>query len=286
MFCLGSEGLMKATTNIHELPPGTILEGKAIKTYFEVSLQEPVSTPEQEIIIKLRSLLAQSVDTCIGDGDVGAWLSGGLDSCVIASLASQRTEKMHTFVGGVPGAPDVEYSKEMAEYLHTRHHEVIIDPEEVVKVMPDIIYYLESFDALLVRSSILNYLVGRETSQYVPAVFSGEGGDELFAGYDYLKGVDPEDLPAELIDITNRLHNTALQRVDRSASANGVVPLVCFLDPRVVNYATKIPASFKLNGGIEKRILRKTFSDLIPPRVLNRKKGKHRLKSKKLRTWL
>jgi len=59
--------------------------------------------------------------------------------------------------------------------------------------------------------------VAKAASDYVPAVLSGEGGDELFAGYDYIKTLDLEALPDELIDITNRLHNTALQRVDRSA---------------------------------------------------------------------
>ena len=275
-LCFASEvkGLLRATTDVHELPPGSVLEGNSIKSFYRVSLQQPLVESEKEIIPKLRELITESVDSCIGDGNVGAWLSGGLDSCVISALASQRVEKMHTFVGGIPGAPDVEYSREMADHLNTRHHEVIVDPQEVMKILPDMVYNLESFDALLVRSSIMNYLVGRETAQYVPAVFSGEGGDELFAGYEYLKELDQEQLPAELIDIANRLHNTALQRVDRSASGHGVLPYVCFLDPRVVNYATRIPVQYKLNEGIEKRILRKAFSDLIPPHVLNRKKAK------------
>ena len=57
--------------------------------------------------------------------------------------------------------------------------------------MPAVIYHLESFDALLVRSSITNYLVAQAAADFVPAVFSGEGGDELFAGYAYLKALDP-----------------------------------------------------------------------------------------------
>lgn len=275
-LCFASEvkGLLRATSDVHELPPGSILTGGKLTTYYKLTLQEPLDSSEEEVCKKLRELLSESVDACVGDGNVGAWLSGGLDSCVIAALARQRVNRLHTFVGGIQGAPDVEYSREMAAHLHTIHHEVIVDPSELTKILPKIIFHLESFDALLVRSSIMNYLVGKETSQYVPAVFSGEGGDELFAGYEYLKAIDSKDLPAELVDITNRLHNTALQRVDRSSSAHGVEPLVSFLDPRVVNYAAIIPIGMKLKDGIEKSILRKSFSDLIPAHVLNRKKAK------------
>jgi len=58
-----------------------------------------------------------------------------------------------------------------------------------------------------------------------------EGGDELFAGYSYLKDISLVDLPFELLDITARLHNTALQRVDRCAGAFGLTAHIPFLDP-------------------------------------------------------
>ncbi|GAI77491.1 unnamed protein product [marine sediment metagenome] len=78
----------------------------------------------------------------------------------------------------------------------------------------------------------------------------------------------------ELIDITKCLHNTALQRVDRSASAHGTVAHVCFLDPEVVDYALRIPAEYKLRDNVEKWILRVAFDDMLPEQVLNRKKSK------------
>ncbi len=57
----------------------------------------------------------------------------------------------------------------------------------LLAALPEVIYHLESFEALLVRSSLTNYLVAREAARYVPAVLSGEASDELFAGYSYLK---------------------------------------------------------------------------------------------------
>ena len=118
--------------------------------------------------------------------------------------------------------------------------------DELIKVLPEVIYHMESFDALLIRSTLMNYLVAREASQYVHSSFSGEGGDELFGGYEYLQSMQMEQLPAELVDITKRLHNTALQRVDRSASAHGLVIYVPLLDKDIVEFALQTPASMKI----------------------------------------
>jgi asparagine synthase (glutamine-hydrolysing) len=151
---------------------------------------------------------------------------------------------------------------------------VIVKLEDMLAVLPKVIEHLESFDALLVRSSITNYLVAKRASDFVPEVFSGEAGDELFAGYAYLKALDPSLLAGELIDITARLHNTAFQRVDRSASAHGTIPHVAFADPDVVDYALQIPAEYKLRLGTEKWILRRAMDGALPKRVLDRTKAK------------
>jgi len=207
-------------------------------------------------------------------GIVGSWLSGGLDSSTMAALARPFVSNLHTFAAGFPDAPDVEHAREVADFIKSDHHEVVVSFKDLLDTLPDVIYHLESFDALLVRSSITNYLVAKRASEYVDAVFSGEGGDELFAGYEYLRNVNLNDLADELIDITARLHNTALQRVDRSASAHGTVAHVGFLDPDVVDYALRIPVKFKLRDDVEKWILRRAMDGELPKRVLNRKKSK------------
>lgn len=275
-FCFASEvkGLLVATTDIHELPPGYEFDGRILDPYYTLKTQSPVSDKPETICAVLRGKLEQSIEKSIAHGCNGSWLSGGLDSSVIAAIARPRLKKLYTFAAGLPGAPDLQNARVMAEHIKSEHFEIVVQLDEILGVLPEVIYYLESFDALLVRSSILNFLVGRFASNYVQSVFSGEGGDELFAGYEYLKDIPLKNLPDELVDIIGRLHNTALQRVDRSASAHSTVPHVCFLDPDVVDYALQIPVEYKLRQGVEKWILRQSVADLLPFDILNRRKAK------------
>ena len=275
-LCFASEvkGLLLATQDVHEFPPGHWFDGQNLAPSCPSINLSPLTDSPDDIARELRRRLEVSVLKHIGNGEVGAWLSGGLDSSTMAVLARSHVRQLHTFVAGIAGAPDLEYARQVAEFLHTDHHEVIVNFEEMLAALPDVIYHLESFDALLVRSSITNYLVAQRAAEYVPAVFSGEGGDELFAGYEYLKTLDPALLPSELVDITARLHNTALQRVDRCASAHGTVAHVGFLDPDVLEYAQRIPTDLKLHHGVEKWILRQAMAGALPDSVLNRPKSK------------
>jgi asparagine synthase (glutamine-hydrolysing) len=276
LLCFSSEvkGLLFVTHDVYELPPGHTFDGQQLKAYYRLRKLPEVKNSPKRIAKDLRRILVSSVEKYISDRNVGAWLSGGLDSSVMASLARPYSQTFHTFAAGMPGSPDIKYARIVANFIQSEHHEVIVKTADLITILPEVIYHLESFDAWLVRSSVVNYLVARLAAQYVPSVFSGEGGDELFAGYAYLKSLDPSHLADELIDITSRLHNTALQRVDRCASAHGTEAQVGFLDPDVVDYALRIPTRYKLHNGVEKWILRQAMADDLPGVVLNRPKAK------------
>jgi asparagine synthase (glutamine-hydrolysing) len=275
-LCFASEvkALMEVTQDINELLPGHTYDGNRMESYFELKKQTPVDWPPASIAVELRRLLSISVEKRIHMDVIGSWLSGGLDSSTLAALVRPRVRILHTFAAGLTGAPDLEFAREVAGFIKSRHHEVILTMDQMLAVLPEVIYHLESFDALLVRSSVTNYMAAKMASDYVSDVFSGEGGDELFAGYEYLKSLDPSTLADELIDITSRLHNTALQRVDRSASSHGTVAHTAFLDPEVVDFAIRIPVKYKIYDGVEKWILRQAIDGALPDRVLNRTKAK------------
>lgn len=274
LFASEVKALLPITNQIVEFLPGQMISHKEISSYYELKKGETLTSGPNEISRQLLTILRNAVEKRINNDQVGAWLSGGLDSSAIAALARPYVKTIHTFAGGVIGAPDLMFAKEAAEYIGSEHHEVIIDRDMMLKILPDVIYHLESFDALLVRSSIINMCVAYTASNYATDVFTGEGGDELFAGYSYLKDLPLSELDNELLDIIKRLHNTALQRVDRTASAFGLSAHVVFVDPEVVEYALSIPAAYKISGGIEKWILRKAMSGLLPESILVRPKAK------------
>jgi asparagine synthase (glutamine-hydrolysing) len=279
-LCCASEvkALLEVTELVNEFPPGTWYDGQDdFKVYYEMDNRPVLSQDASEIAAELRLRLEQAVCRRIDSDVMGSWLSGGLDSSTLVALARPHVTKLHTFAAGLSGAPDLAFSRQVADFLDTEHHEVVVNLDDLLAVLPDVIYHLESFDALLVRSSITNYLATQRAAEYVASVFSGEGADELFGGYAYLKELEPNQLSSELIDITERLHNTALQRVDRSASAYGMVAHVAFLDPEVVDYAMRIPTWFKLRREgemVEKWILRQALADALPDEVLWRRKAK------------
>jgi asparagine synthase (glutamine-hydrolysing) len=275
-LCFASEvkALLELTRDIREFPPGSQGDDIGVSKRFELRNGTPPRKPPDAIAKELRRRLENAIRCRIFGSFAGCWLSGGLDSSSIAALARPYVDQLHTFAVGLRGAADLEFAQEAAAFLRATHHELVVDVDQLLAVLPKVIYSLESFDALLVRSSLTNYMVGELSSRFVPAVFSGVAGDELFAGYEYLKSLPAGELSGELIDITKRLHNTAFQRVDRSASSHGIVAHVPFADGEVVEYATHIPVAYKLHEGVEKWILRRAVDGLLPDRVLQRTKSK------------
>ncbi len=275
-ICFASEvkALLPITGNIIELSPGHVYEGDNIRLYFGVRTGRKTEKTPDKIASELNRLLDKAVSDCLTGEDAGSFLSGGLDSSAICALATRHLKKLKTFAAGLEGAPDLEHAREMAGFLGSEHHEMIITPEKLTEILPEVIYHLESFDALLVRSSLTNYLVAGLASEHVSEVFTGEGGDELFAGYGYLKSIPPEHLEDELLRITSTMHNTALQRVDRSASAHGLTPHLIFTNPEVVKFAFTIPVEYKIHGTTEKWILREAMEGLLPEKIRRRPKVK------------
>lgn len=292
-FFFASElgALLEATGQVWEFPQGHWLlweVGRSLdplvkppeeaQTYWRLPVDPPDITDPQTAVAGVRDRLRRAVaKRLVADVPVGVFLSGGLDSSLIAALARELTSgALHSFAVGLRGSDDLRYAARVAEALGTVHHEYAYDVEDLEAALPTVIAHLESFDPALVRSAIPTYFAARLARQHVKVVLSGEGADELFAGYAYLRRLDRQRLHRELRAVTAALHNTNLQRVDRMTMAHGLEARVPFLDLEVVQWAFRLDPSVKLRGAepIEKWVLRKAAEGLLPPAVLARKKAK------------
>jgi len=282
-FASEVKALSLVTDDIHEFPAGHWYHSKkGWQQYYSVecTLQDKLSDVQNEA--DAAQLIRDSVQDAVrkrlmSDVPLGVSLSGGLDSSIVSMVASQDAPGLHSFVVGVEGGEDLEASRLMAKTLGTQHHEYIYDEQDMLGVLPDVVYYLESFDPALVRSAIPNFMLAQMASDYVKVMLTGEGADELYAGYSYLQRFEkPDDLQKELVYITEALHNTNLQRGDRMSMAHGLEARVPFLDVDSVAMALSLPSEWKLqeNGRPAKALLRHAFEGLLPDEIVYRPKMK------------
>ncbi len=282
MFASEVKSLIEFTSDIKEFPPGSYMvnlsEPEVIKR-IDTDNYSIMKGQNSEILEdKLENYLLKSMDIRI-DGknlNLGVWLSGGLDSSLVAALLKEFTDRVYTYSVGYEGSPDLEAAKEVSDYLGTKHTEYRLDAEELFSNIPKAIYHLESFDAPLVRSTLGN-MIASKISAPSDIVFSGEGGDELFAGYNYFLEYDSSKvIQQELINAINSLHNTALQRVDRTANAYSVNIKLPMLDENLLNYVLKIPPKNKVrkDKNTGKYILRKVALKYLPDDIAWRDKDK------------
>jgi asparagine synthase (glutamine-hydrolysing) len=278
VFASEIKALQGLVPDIHEFPPGWWYHSACgWHQYFTLERLAYTDEPIEHPVEKIRETLTRAVEKrLMADVPVGVFLSGGLDSSIIAALAKEMLEDLDTFSVGVEGSADLACARQIAARLGTRHHEYVITFDEMAAALSDIIYHLESWDAALVRSAIPNYFLARLARDAVRVALCGEGADELYSGYAYLRRFTGNALHRELFEITGELHNTNLQRVDRMTMAHGIEGRVPFLDIDHLRVAFAIPPAMKLHGEkkTEKWVLRKAFEDILPDEVVWRTKAK------------
>jgi asparagine synthase (glutamine-hydrolysing) len=350
---------------VNKLPPGHLLRwrnGRAqVEAYWQIGVQETFGGSPAEAATELRRILADAVRShMMSDVPLGAFLSGGVDSSVVVGLmaeASPRPVKTFSIGFDDPQFDELEHARVVADHFGTEHHEFVVRPDGLSILDRLVDHFDEPFAD---SSAIPTWYVSEIARRHVTVVLSGDGGDELFGGYDrylphpriaqfdrlgipgarrmadalwplmphgargknFLRHVARDDngryldsiaffqadekealyaedvrrslgswdaeaalgsrltrfaeLPAHSrmmkFDFETYLPEDVLTKVDRMSMAHSIESRVPLLDNDVIDFAATLPASFKIQDGRRKHVLKEAARTLLPAGIIDRKK--------------
>jgi len=285
---------------IEMFPAGHYLQyGKLVRYW---SLPEISQGPpsDEELLDMITTSVKQRL---LSDVPVGSYLSGGLDSTIVAALS----HKPHTWTVGFSDCNEFEWGRLAAENMDSIHHEVLITPKEFLDLGRMMIR--KRCEPLSVPNEVLLYKMTSEAKALNTVILSGEGADELFFGYDrifrwaanaknwdieefsrlYSYGShpdieivedaispfrhlgDPLAIVAHFFQISH-LHGL-LRRLDNSTMICSVEARVPFVDYHpLVERMAGVPFSYRMQGGVVKAPLKRVFQKILPQGIIQRKK--------------
>ncbi|KAB2338902.1 asparagine synthase (glutamine-hydrolyzing) [Cytobacillus depressus] len=176
------------TKEIRKLEPGHYFTRNfgspmMIKRYWKAAFH-PIQKQEDDFVREIRAALFQSIQLHMqGNVPIGSFLSGGIDSSIIASIAKEYHSDMKTFSVGFEqsGFSEIDIAEETAAKLGLENISTIITPEDFMNELPKIMWHLT--DPLADPACIPLYFAAKKANKHVKVVLSGEGADELFGGY-------------------------------------------------------------------------------------------------------
>lgn len=295
---------------IHQFRPGTLMtlelpfnaithwNHKSTTTYHNFSFSQEIFKPLKsfnkdyyynKINETFKTAVYKRCSTT--DRPIACLLSGGLDSSLVTALVNEYHKehnlgKLETYSIGLKDSEDLKYSQIVADYLGTKHTQIIVSEEEFVESIESVIRDIESYDTTTVRASIGNWLVSKHISENSNAkvIFNGDGADELMGGYLYMKYAnDAIEFDSECRRLLKNIYMFDVLRSDKSISSHGLEPRTPFLDRSWVNFYLSMPLVMRYNPfKIEKFNIRKAFSinyfknkegkQLLPDETLWRRK--------------
>eukprot|EP00181_Compsopogon_caeruleus_P000131 CAMPEP_0184684500 /NCGR_PEP_ID=MMETSP0312-20130426/15532_1 /TAXON_ID=31354 /ORGANISM="Compsopogon coeruleus, Strain SAG 36.94" /LENGTH=558 /DNA_ID=CAMNT_0027137731 /DNA_START=29 /DNA_END=1705 /DNA_ORIENTATION=+ len=220
----------------------------------------------------------------MSDVPVGVFISGGLDSSLVASIAKRNLPEnytFHSFSCGLEGSPDIAAAQRVADFLGTEHHVLTFTVQQGIEALENVIYHLETFDVTTIRASTPMYLLSGLCKQYIKVVLSGEGADEVYGGYLYFHNApNAKDFHKETVRRVKLLYTADVLRGDRATAAQSLELRVPFLDRDFLDVSMSMDPSEKMcvPGRIEKWIIRQAFSkeftgeEFLPADILWRQK--------------
>jgi len=281
---------LKAITDhcstFYQFPPGSFynsaIPGKdKIVRYYSPSWMKEIPTSRVSLPALKQALIKSVQSHLMSDVPFGVLLSGGLDSSLVASIATKLIQaggtvpeyaRLRSYAIGLVGSPDLAAAQKVAHFLGTQHHNLTFTVQDGLDALSDVIYHIETYDVTTIRASTPMFLMARMIKAFgVKMVLSGEGADEIFGGYLYFhKAPNGDEFHQETVRKLDSLHMYDCLRANKSMSAWGVEARVPFLDTDFIATAMNIDPKDKMTVDpttgtkrIEKYILRAAFDPLI-----------------------
>ncbi len=282
VFASEAKNLVGLVDKVMPFPPGHYYEDGSFHCYLDLTERKGYHGHDLETVCRnIHDKLVAGVEKrLVADAPVGFLLSGGLDSSLVCAIAAKKSDKpIRTFAIGMDkDAIDLKYAKEVADYIGSEHHEVIIDKDTVIKALPEVVAALGTYDITTIRASMGMYLIckaiRRDTDLRV--LLTGEISDEIF-GYKYTDyAPDAESFQAEAEKRLRELYMYDVLRADRCISVHSMEARVPFGDIDFVKYVMGINPGMKMNVyGKGKYLLRHAFEEdgILPNDILYREKA-------------
>jgi asparagine synthase (glutamine-hydrolysing) len=296
-FASEAKSLLPLCQNIAQFPAGSVWNShtEVVTKFWQMDVAGMIrcfddkALEHRRCVRALHGTLVHAVrKRMMSDRPIGCFVSGGLDSSLIAALVVRECQR----VGREPPQlftvsldrgtrPDLAAARKVATHLGLPLNEVTFPPEEGIRALGDVIYALETYDTTTVRASVPQYLLSRWVANNtdVRVLFSGEGADELLNGYRYMKRSPGDgETTQESLRLLRELPWYDVLRTDRTTAAFGLEVRVPFLDKHFVQTVLGCPADLlSANyGEMEKQLLRETFHELdpvlLPREILFRRK--------------
>ncbi len=224
-----------------------------------------------EVSKNLYKILEESCNSCKSNL---ISLSGGLDSSIIAYFLKQRKPKTIAVITEDFVSTDLTYCQTISKEMQLPLSIYYVKTATILEAIEDTIKILKNFNDIEIRNNVVMYLAIKWAKKNgEKSIITGDGADELFAGYSFLINKPEEELEEEIKRVCSIMHFPT-QEIGKSLGISVESP---FINDVVVKLAEKIPANLKVKNENEKRhgkwILRKTFEKYIPKQIVWREKS-------------
>ncbi|MBV4478605.1 asparagine synthase (glutamine-hydrolyzing) [Pseudomonas khavaziana] len=271
-FASELKALIGLTNKTQEISPGHYWFDGEQNAYYAVSDRIDPRLDYNSTANKCNELLHLSVQRQVNtDLPIGVVFSGGLDSAIVLYLANLYHKNVTAYTVGVAGSADLVFAQRFCKELGIKIVVSDVDRADLMQSIRTSIYVSEQFEPVDITDALtIHSAFSRMKEDGIRIALSGDGSDELFAGYDFFQGAS--DRRALQLHKIKNLYRTDLQRVDRMSMFNTVECRVPFLDKDLVDFIISAPMEFHVREDFTKALLRDAFSLELPDYITRRPK--------------